>query len=123
MSLQPVQFTFSLLTRSLGITHEDLRVRDPRFLARVDEWVARESERQVGRQDVRGVRLQPDLTPPPMFTPFRLRDLVLPNRVVVSPMCQYTAEDGTPNDWHLVHLGSRAVGGAGLVMTEMTDVS
>ena len=61
--------------------------------------------------------------PPPMFTPFRLRECVLPNRVVVSPMCQYSAEDGTPGDWHLVHLGSRAVGGAGLVMTEMTDVS
>ena len=58
-----------------------------------------------------------------MFTPFRLRELVLANRVVVSPMCQYSAEDGTPGDWHLVHLGSRAVGGAGLVMTEMTDVS
>jgi anthraniloyl-CoA monooxygenase len=58
-----------------------------------------------------------------MFTPFRLRSLVLANRVVVSPMCQYSAEDGTPGDWHLVHLGSRAVGGAGLVMTEMTDVS
>ena len=58
-----------------------------------------------------------------MFTPFRLRELVLPNRVVVSPMCQYTADDGMPNDWHFVHLGSRAVGGAGLVMTEMTDVS
>src|SRR2546422_680476 len=58
-----------------------------------------------------------------MFTPFRLRELVLANRVVCSPMCQYSAEDGTPNDWHLVHLGSRAIGGAGLVMTEMTDVS
>src|SRR6185436_16699179 len=61
--------------------------------------------------------------PPPMFTPFRLRDLVLENRVVVSPMCQYSAEDGMPDDWHLVHLGSRAVGGAGLVYAEMTDVS
>jgi anthraniloyl-CoA monooxygenase len=58
-----------------------------------------------------------------MFTPFRLRDLVLGNRIVVSPMCQYVADDGTPGDWHLVHLGSRALGGAGLVMVEMTDVS
>ena len=58
-----------------------------------------------------------------MFTPFRLRDLVLSNRIVVSPMCQYSAEDGTPNDWHLVHLGSRAAGGAALVVAEMTDVS
>ena len=64
-----------------------------------------------------------DAAPPPMFTPFRLRELVLANRVVVSPMCQYSAEDGMPNDWHLVHLGSRALGGAGLVMAEMTDVS
>src|SRR2546427_5187686 len=58
-----------------------------------------------------------------MFTPFRLRDLVLTNRVIVSPMCQYVAEDGMPNEWHLVHLGSRAIGGAGLVFSEMTDVS
>src|SRR5438874_10993884 len=58
-----------------------------------------------------------------MFTPFKLRDVVLSNRVVVSPMCQYVAEDGMPNEWHLVHLGSRAIGGAGLVFSEMTDVS
>jgi anthraniloyl-CoA monooxygenase len=57
-----------------------------------------------------------------MFTPFRLRDLVIPNRIVVSPMCQYVADNGTVGDWHLVHLGSRAIGGAGLVMAEMTDV-
>jgi anthraniloyl-CoA monooxygenase len=92
-------------------------VRDPRFLARVDEWVARQAEAQVRRDATRTP------APPPMFTPFRLRDLVLPNRVVVSPMCQYVAEDGTVGDWHLVHLGSRAMGGAGLVMAEMTDVS
>src|SRR4029450_10251542 len=61
--------------------------------------------------------------PPPLFTPFRLRDLLLPNRVVVSPMSMYSPPAGMPNDWHLVHLGSRAIGGAGLVMTEMTDVS
>jgi len=115
MSLDPLQFTFALLTRSLRITHEDLRVRDPRFLARVDDWVARESARQT--------RVPSVIAPPPMFTPFRLRDLVLANRVVVSPMCQYVAEDGTIGDWHLVHLGSRAMGGAGLVMAEMTDVS
>jgi anthraniloyl-CoA monooxygenase len=116
MSLEPLQFTFSLLTRSLRITHEDLRARDPRFLARVDEQVAREAERQIGRP----IATQ---SPPPMFTPFRLRDLVLANRVVVSPMCQYVANEGTVGDWHLVHLGSRAMGGAGLVMAEMTDVS
>jgi anthraniloyl-CoA monooxygenase len=122
MSLDPVQFAFSLLTRSLRITHEDLRVRDRGFLARVDGHVAREAERQVGFSSARG---EPDSlgVPPPMFTPFRLRDLVLANRVVVSPMCQYVADDGTIGDWHLVHLGSRAMGGAGLVMAEMTDVS
>jgi anthraniloyl-CoA monooxygenase len=114
MNLDPVQFTFSLLTRSLRITHEDLRQRDPEFLARVDATVARHAEKQAGRLVPSG---------PPMFTPFRLRDLVIPNRVVVSPMCQYVADDGTVGDWHVVHLGSRAIGGAGLVMAEMTDVS
>jgi anthraniloyl-CoA monooxygenase len=114
MDLDPVQFTFSLLTRSLRITHEDLRQRDPAFLARVDASVARQAETQTRR---------PVPVAPPMFTPFRLRDLVIPNRVVVSPMCQYVADDGTVGDWHLVHLGSRAIGGAGLVMAEMTDVS
>jgi anthraniloyl-CoA monooxygenase len=142
MSLEPIQFTFSLLTRSLRITHEDLRARDPQFLAQVDEWVAREAERQVATGEIaltaetaETAEQQPEefsassagsavkRVPPPMFTPFRLRDLVLPNRIIVSPMCQYFADDGTIGDWHLVHLGSRAMGGAGLVMAEMTDVS
>jgi len=117
LDMDPVQFTFALLTRSLRITHADLKVRDPEFTARVDDWVAdraREQSRAV-------VSNHP--SPPPMFTPFRLRDLVLSNRVVVSPMCQYSAEDGTVGDWHVQHLGSRAVGGAGLVYAEMTDVS
>jgi anthraniloyl-CoA monooxygenase len=113
----PLQFAFTLLTRSLRITHEDLRVRDPEFLRRVDRAVAEEAERQTGQ------RLLGSAVPPPMFTPFRLRELVIPNRVVMSPMCQYVAEDGCIGDWHLVHLGSRAIGGAGLVMAEMTDVS
>jgi len=115
--LEPIQFAMSLLTRSLRVTHENLKVRDPRFVATVDRWFASQAERQAR------VSVPAAPAPPPMFTPFRLRDLVLPNRVVVSPMCQYSAEDGTPNDWHLVHLGSRALGGAGLVITEMTDVS
>jgi anthraniloyl-CoA monooxygenase len=117
MDLAPEQFAFTLLTRSLRITHEDLRVRDPKFLERVDNWVGGEAERQSG------VPVPRHPAPPPMFTPFRLRDLVIPNRVVVSPMCQYTAEDGTVGDWHMQHLGSRAVGGAGMVYAEMTDVS
>jgi anthraniloyl-CoA monooxygenase len=115
--LEPPQFAFSLLTRSLRVTHENLRARDAKLVATVDQWFADRASQQSGR-GVGGGR-----APPPMFTPFRVRELVLSNRVVVSPMCQYSAEDGTPNDWHLVHLGSRAVGGAGLVMTEMTDVS
>ena len=118
LRLDPVQFTFSLLTRSLRLTHEDLRARDADFLSRVDRTVATMAAAQSG------VPPCPECPPPPpMFTPFRLRELVIPNRVVVSPMCQYVAEDGTIGDWHLVHLGSRAIGGAGLVMAEMTDVS
>jgi anthraniloyl-CoA monooxygenase len=117
MELEPIQFAFTLLTRSLRVTHENLKVRDPAFVAKVDTWFAGEAAKQSGRA------VACDPAPPPMFTPFRLRDLVLPNRVVVSPMCQYSAADGTPDDWHLVHLGSRALGGAGLVFAEMTNVS
>ena len=115
--LEPIQLAFSLLTRSLRVTHDNLKSRDPKLVATVDSWLAAKAAAQSGRV----VPAAPP--PPPMFTPFRLRELVLDNRVVVSPMCQYSAEDGTPNDWHLVHLGSRAVGGAGLVIAEMTDVS
>ncbi|PYP39560.1 MAG: bifunctional salicylyl-CoA 5-hydroxylase/oxidoreductase [Gemmatimonadetes bacterium] len=117
MDLEPLQFAFNLLTRSLRITHDNLKVRDPKFVASVDRWFAAGAEMQSH------VPLTTHHAPPPMFTPFKLRDMVLRNRVVVSPMCQYFAEDGMPNDWHLVHLGSRAVGGAGLVFSEMTDVS
>ena len=117
MDLDPVQLAFTLLTRSLRITHEDLRVRDPTFLSTVDAWVSEQAEAQTGRPVPR------DPPPPPMFTPFRLRELLIPNRVVVSPMCQYCADDGTVGDWHFQHLASRAVGGAGMVYAEMTDVS
>lgn len=117
MDMDPLQFTFTLLTRSLRITHADLKLRDPDFTAHVDAWVADQAREQSGAAVAKGP------PPPPMFTPFRLRDLIIPNRVVVSPMCQYCAEDGTVGDWHLQHLGSRAVGGAGLVYAEMTDVS
>jgi anthraniloyl-CoA monooxygenase len=115
--LEPVQFAFSLLTRSLRVTHDNLKVRDAKFVETVDRWFAAKAA------DHSGVRISAQPSPPPMFTPLRLREVVLSNRVVVSPMCQYSAEDGTPNDWHLVNLGSRAVGGAGLVIAEMTDVS
>ncbi|WP_226967113.1 bifunctional salicylyl-CoA 5-hydroxylase/oxidoreductase [Streptomyces phaeolivaceus] len=99
------QFAFNLLTRSRRVTHDNLRLRDPRFTDAV--------EREFGC---------PPGTPP-MFTPFRLRGLTLRNRVVVSPMDMYSATDGVPGDVHLVHLGARALGGAGLVMTEMVCVS
>ncbi|GGZ82119.1 bifunctional salicylyl-CoA 5-hydroxylase/oxidoreductase [Streptomyces bluensis] len=99
------QFAFNLLTRSRRVTHDNLRLRDPRFTGNV--------ERAFGC---------PPGTPP-MFTPFRLRGLTLRNRVVVSPMDMYSAVDGVPGDFHLVHLGARALGGAGLLMTEMVCVS
>jgi anthraniloyl-CoA monooxygenase len=125
--LEPLQFAFTLITRSMRITHEDLRKRDPVFLEQVDRWVEAQAERQVNRvppgPSAPAAPIKSGRPTPPMFTPFRLRDLVLPNRVVVSPMCQYVADDGLVNDWHLVHLGSRAIGGAGLVIAEMTDVS
>jgi anthraniloyl-CoA monooxygenase len=117
MDLEPLQFAFTLLTRSLRVTHQNLKARDPGFVERVDTWFAEKASAQAG------VTVVTRPAPPPMFTPFRLRGLLLPNRVVVSPMCQYSAEDGTPGDWHLVHLGTRAMGGAGLVYTEMTNVS
>jgi anthraniloyl-CoA monooxygenase len=103
------QLAFAMMTRSHRITHANLRLRDARFTERVDRWYA-------GEKSASGV------TPPPMFTSFAVRGLELENRVVVAPMCQYACEDGLANDWHLVHLGARAQGGAGLVIAEMTDV-
>jgi anthraniloyl-CoA monooxygenase len=113
LSQDPMQFTFNLMTRSKRITYDELRQRDPDLIQQVNESF---------RLQAGAARTSDDSAPPPMFTPFRLRELELPNRIVVSPMCQYSAENGTPGDWHLVHLGSRALGGAGLVITEMTDV-
>lgn len=119
MDLPPIQFNFSMLTRSLRVTHENLRLRDPAYVANIDAWFASQATEAMG--DALSEPIPKDT--PPMFTPYKLRDLVLQNRVVVSPMCMYSATDGLVNDFHLVHLGSRAQGGAGLVMTEMTDVS
>ena len=107
--LPPQQFAYSLLTGSQRIGHDNLKVRDPKFVGGYEEWLASQS----GAQDAR----------PPMFLPFKLRDMELINRVVVSPMAQYCAVDGVPDEWHLVHYGHRALGGAGLVYTEMTCVS
>ena len=103
-ALPAEQFAYSLLTRSQRISHENLRLRDKGYVERLETWLG-----GVAR--------------PPMFTPFRLRELELRNRVVVSPMDMYSAVDGIPGEFHLVHLGSRAIGGAGLIYTEMTCVS
>ncbi len=113
----PWIFCFNLMTRSKRITWDNLGERDPGLVERV----AREYRREQAGADMPGGD-SGDPAPPPVFVPFRVRDLTLPNRIVVSPMCQYSAVDGRVGDWHLVHLGSRAVGGAGLVLSEMTDV-
>jgi anthraniloyl-CoA monooxygenase len=113
--LAPEQFAYALLTRSQRISHENLRVRDPGYVAAFERWFAARA----------GLPLRDDRpAPPALLTPYTVRGLTLPNRIVVSPMAQYTAHgDGTPSDWHFVHLGARASGGAGLVMTEMTCVA
>ncbi len=110
-SLPDLQFDFQLLTRSQRINLDNLRVRDPVMSEKIVDWWR-------GNQP-----LSCDDDAPPMFVPFQLRDVVFPNRVGVSPMAQYCADDGVPTTWHLVHLGGRAVGGAGLVMIEMTCVT
>jgi anthraniloyl-CoA monooxygenase len=111
LKFEPMQFAYSLLTRSQRVSHENLRLRDPAWLKRLESWFAKRTSYRVDRAI------------PPMFTPFRLRSVELINRVVVSPMSMYSAAEGTPNDFHLVHYGARAQGGAGLLITEMTDVS
>ncbi len=115
-NMDPTRFAFGLMTRSKAITYDNLTLRAPDFIKQVDQVVAR---------DTRALGFDADLAQPlaPMFQPFRLRSLTFENRVVVSPMCQYSSQDGMPNDWHLVHYGARAIGGAGLMFTEMTDVS
>ena len=112
LHLDPVQFNYSLLTRSQRISHENLRQRDKAWLESAETWF-----------DARATGKQPAATRPPMFVPFRLREMQLSNRVVVSPMAQYRAVDGLPGEWHFVHYAERAKGGAGLVITEMTCVS
>jgi anthraniloyl-CoA monooxygenase len=114
--MDPLQFGFGLMSRSKQITWENLALRDPGFVREVQNWFSRKTKDQ-------GFDLDLANPPVPMFTPFRLRDMGLENRVVVSPMDQYSAVDGVPGDWHLVHYGSRAIGGAGLVYMEMTCVS
>jgi len=143
VGLEPEQFAYSLLTRSQRVSHENLRLRDGRYVEGVERWFGARARRladadqpppgdgagrhtetgklPTGEEDSTGAATGPPV--PPMFTPFRLRGLRLDNRVVVSPMDMYVAADGSPNDFHLVHLGSLALGGAALVFTEMTCVS
>ncbi|SLN24562.1 bifunctional salicylyl-CoA 5-hydroxylase/oxidoreductase [Ruegeria meonggei] len=112
LDLDSVQLNYSMLTRSQRISHENLRERDADWLGRAEAWFMQQAGGDInapGRA--------------PMFAPYRLRDMVLKNRIVVSPMAQYKAVDGCPTDWHLIHYGERAKGGAGLVYTEMTCVS
>ncbi|ARP91936.1 oxidoreductase [Bordetella genomosp. 9] len=112
--LEPEQFAYSLLTRSQRISHENLRLRDAAWLQDYERWIARRA----------GLDVPADRRPPPpMLTPYQVRSVRLKNRVVVSPMAMYACRDGVPGDFHLVHLGAKALGGAGLVMVEMTCTS
>ena len=110
----PAQFQFNLMTRSKRITYENLRLRDPDLVRQTDEEFRKAQDAELASDGVPA---------PPAFTPIQVGGLELANRIVVSPMCQYSATDGLVDDWHMVHLASRALGGAGLVITEMTDVS
>lgn len=113
---EPLRFAFGLMTRSKAITYDNLALRAPEFVAAIDRLVAED----LGADQA----LRRDGTPvPPAFQPFRMREMQVQNRFVVSPMCQYSAQDGMPGDWHLMHYGARAIGGAGLVFTEMACVS
>jgi anthraniloyl-CoA monooxygenase len=112
LHFEPLQFAYSLLTRSQRISHENLRLRDREWLEGVERWFWKRAT--DGRSNT---------TAPPMFAPLKLREMTIENRITVSPMAMYSAVDGLPNDFHLVHLGERALGGAGLVFTEMTCVS
>ena len=133
--LDPEQFAYSLLTRSQRISHENLRMRDPAWLTGYESRLARRAASQVGATGEaslaeaamgNGIAGRPakvaeaTAAPLPMLTPYRVRGMVVPNRIVVSPMAMYSCVDGVPGDFHLVHLGARALGGAGLVMVEMT---
>jgi len=110
--LEPEQLAYSLITRSQRVSHENLRLRDKTYLESYERWLA---DRATDKKSKKAM--------PPMFLPFRLRGMELKNRVVVSPMAMYSAVDGTVTDFHFVHFGMRAMGGAGLMFSEMTCVS
>ena len=112
--MDPVQFTFSLLSRSKAITYDNLRIRDAEFIRQVDKAFSADAAARFDAPMLAGRPV------PPMFAPFELRGMRLANRVAVSPMCQYCATDGNIDDWHFTHYTTRALGGAGLVFTEMT---
>ncbi len=116
-AMEAPQFAYSMLTRSQRLSHENLRLRDADYVAGFEQWIARRACEQAG------VALPAQARVLPMLTPFRLRGVTLKNRIVVSPMAQYSAHDGVAGDYHLVHLGARALGGAGMVFAEMTCVS
>jgi anthraniloyl-CoA monooxygenase len=111
----PVQFAFGVMTRAKAITYDNLTLRAPDFVREVDKAFAKEVR-------ARGFDVDVEKPSVPMFQPFRLREMTLANRAVVSPMCMYSAKDGMPQDFHLVHYGSRSLGGAGLIFTEMVCV-
>ncbi|MBB4258689.1 MULTISPECIES: bifunctional salicylyl-CoA 5-hydroxylase/oxidoreductase [unclassified Bradyrhizobium] len=115
-NFDPVQFAFGVMTRSKAITYDNLKLRAPDFVAEVEKSFAKQ---------VRDSGFDVDIKKPavPLFQPFRLREMEVANRAVMSPMCMYSAKEGVPTDFHLVHYGSRAIGGAGLIFTEMTCVS
>src|SRR5262249_20937872 len=113
---EPVQFAFGVMTRAKAITYDNLRLRAPEFVNDVDRQFARQVR-------ARGFKVDVDEPVVPMFQPFRLRDMEMTNRVVMSPMCMYSAQDGVPGEFHFVHYGARALGGPGLLFTEMTCVA
>jgi anthraniloyl-CoA monooxygenase len=112
------QFAYSLLTRSQRISHENLRLRDARWLRGYESWLA---TRLPGPRADAAPAAVDTAARMPMLLPLTLRGLTLKNRVVVSPMATYSAVDGVPQDFHLVHLGARALGGAAMVFVEMTS--
>jgi anthraniloyl-CoA monooxygenase len=126
--LEPEQFMYSMLTRSQRISHENLRLRDKAWLEGYERWLAAraaKAQADTTRATAAATRVADEARAPvlPMFTPYRVRGVTLKNRIVVSPMAQYSCVDGIPGDFHLVHLGSRALGGAGMVVAEMTCTS